>query len=161
MRIIRFLPVALFVAIGLLLTGCGGGVKPGGLSANLVAVYATDASLAQKQLTITVRYGNENIGALGFAGATHKVFLNGTMVGKVTALEPFGIPPVQTVDQNAIVELEKPDLIRDLIAKGETTTLAYHLESKLEQIIGDDHLSYSLSASGSAELHRGEPPTQK
>lgn len=158
MKNFRFALAAVLAASFFAFTGCTSGTKPGGLSEQLVAVYATDASLAQKQVTITMRYANENVSALGFSGATHKVFLNGNYVGKVLNPQPFGIPPVQSITQDAIVELEKPDVVKDLLARGQVSSVSYHLESLVTQTIYEDNFSYHLAAEGSAELHRGAPP---
>lgn len=157
MKFLRFSPVLILAAVALVLGGCSN-AKPGGLSESVAAIYATDASLARKEITITMRYGNENVTALGFSKATHKVFLNGSLIGKATSPKPFGIPPVQSVAQDTVVKLDNVDRIRDLLARGTPTTVSYHLESTVEQTIYEDNFTYSLSTSGSAELHNAEPP---
>ncbi len=160
MKNLRFLPLVLVFALSLVLSGCSGS-KPGGISETLAGIYATEASLAQKQLTITVSYANENVSALGFSGATHKVFLNGTYIGKAVSKQPFGIPPVQSVTQQIVVPLENTSVVSDLLARGNTSTISYHLESHITQTIYEDDFSYDLSAQGSTELHASAPPAAK
>ena len=150
---------ALFVAaavLSLAFAGCGG-IKPGGITETLVAFHATDASLAESRATLSVRYANENISALGFSGATHSLYLNGTYVGKVASKQPFGIPPMNATTQDVTVQLENVALVRQLIAVGGAQTAAYRLESVLSQTINEDNYEYKVNAQGAVDLHADAP----
>ncbi|MEO6004899.1 MAG: LEA type 2 family protein [Opitutus sp.] len=151
-----FLLVA-FVAF--LIAGCAGNAFHGGLSVSLVDFRPTEASLLESRGTLTLRYTNDTIAPLGYSGSSHKLFLNGSYVGKAVSNQPFGIPPLNTVTQDVSVQFENLALIRQLVAVHQSQSVAYRLESVIFQTLDEDKFEIKLRSEGSLDLKAltGEP----
>jgi len=140
------------LAISLAVTGCSGGGKPGGVTETIVDFRPTEASLAEGRAVMKLRFTNENVSPLGFSSSTHKLYLNGSYVGKAVGDQPFGIPPLNSVTQDETVHLENVALVRQLMASRDTQTAAYRLESVLFQTIYEDKYQIKIQANGSVDL---------
>ncbi|HYD82716.1 MAG TPA: LEA type 2 family protein [Opitutus sp.] len=131
--------------------GCSG-VKLGGVTATLIDFKPTQATLLESTGTLTIRYTNENISPLGFSGSSHKLYLNGSYVGKAVSDQPFGIPPLNTVTQDVTIHFENLSLVRQLLAVRETQTAAYRLESVIFQTVYEEEYEYKTRSEGSLDL---------
>lgn len=142
----------LFVAIvSFLLVGCSG-PRLGGITATVVNFRPTSSTVLESTGVLTIRYTNENIGALGYSGSSHKLYLNGSYVGKAVSDEPFGIPPLNTITQDVTIHLENLSLLRQLLAVRDTQTAAYRLDSVLFQTLYEDKHEYKTRSEGSLDL---------
>lgn len=148
---IRRCCLCLFVLASLILAGCSG-VKLGGVTATVVDFRPTQASLLESTGTLTVRYTNENISPLGFSGSSHKLYLNGSYVGKAVSDRPFGVPPLNTVTQDVTLHLENLALVRQLLAVRDSQTAAYRLESVLFQTVYEEKFEIKTRSEGSLDL---------
>src|ERR1041384_4320791 len=108
--------LVLLALASLLFAGCASYAFKGGIGVSLVDFHPTDASLLESRGTLTVRYTNETISPLGYSGSTHKLYLNGSYVGKAVSNTPFGIPPLNSVTQDVPVQFENLALVRQLLA---------------------------------------------
>lgn len=143
--------LVLLALVSLVLAGCGG-TRPTGISVSLVNFRPTDSTLLESRGVLTVRYTNENISPLGYSGSTHKVFLNGTYVGKAVSDQPFGVPPLNTVTQDIPIQFENLALVQQLLTMRDRTTVAYRLESVLFQTVYEDKYQVKLKAEGALDL---------
>lgn len=143
----------LVAVLSLAVAGCSHRGHPGGITVSLVDFRPTEASLLESRGTLTLRYTNENISPLGFSGSTHKVYLNGSYVGKVVSDQPFAIPPLNTTMQDVTVHFENLALIRQLVAVRDAQTVAYRIESVLFQTIYEDKYEIKTVAQGALDLH--------
>lgn len=134
------------------MAGCSHRVRPGGVTVSLVDFRPTEAALLESRGTLTLRYTNENISALGFRGSRHKLYLNGKFVGTAVSDQPFGIPPMNTVTQDVTVNFENLALIRQLVDVGESQTVAYRLDSVLLQTIYDEKYEIKTGTEGVIDL---------
>jgi len=151
MKLSRFFPVLLALfSVGV--AGCSSNMRPGGVTVSLVEFRPTEAALLESRGTLTLRYTNENISALGFSGSRHKLYLTGKYVGQAVSSQPFGIPPLNTVTQDVTVNLENLALVRQLAAVSESQTVAYRLESVLFQTIYEEKFEIKTSADGALDL---------
>lgn len=150
----------LIVLMTFLLAGCSSSAFKGGVGLSLVDFRPTDASLLESRGTLTVRYTNETIAPLGYSGSTHKVYLNGTYVGKAVSNVPFGIPPLNSVTQDIPVQFENLALVRQILAVRDSRVLAYKLESVLFQTVDDDHFQIKVQAQGSLDLNALSAPAK-
>lgn len=140
-----------FALFSILCAGCSG-PRPSGVTVSVVNFRPTNATPLESTGVLTVRYTSENISPLGFSGSVHKLYLNGTYVGKAVSNEPFGVPPLSTVTQDVTVHLENLALLRQLISVRDTQTAAYRLESVLHQTIYEEKFEIKARAEGSLDL---------
>ena len=145
-------PGFLLAIVAFLVAGCAGTAFHGGLSVSLVDFRPTEASLLESRGTLTLRYTNDTIAPLGYSGSSHKLYLNGSYVGKAVSNQPFGIPPLNTVTRDVSVQFENLALIRQLVAVRESQTVAYRLESVVFQTLDEDKFEIKLRSEGSLDL---------
>jgi LEA14-like dessication related protein len=112
----------------------------------------TEATLLESRGTLTLRFTNESIAPLGYSGSSHKLYLNGKYVGKGVSDRPFGIPPLDTVTQDVVLNLENVALVRQLMAVRESQTASYRLESVIFQTVYEENYQIKLQAEGSLDL---------
>lgn len=143
---------ALLAILCVMTVGCSHGARPGGVTVSLVDFRPTEASLLESRGTLTLRYTNENISALGFYGSRHKLYLNGKYVGLAVSDQPFGIPPLNTVTQEVTVNLENLALVRQLASISESQQVTYRLESVLFQTIYEEKYEIRTTAEGMLDL---------
>lgn len=141
-----------FALVSLLLAGCSGGFRPGGVTVAIVDFKPTEASLLESSGILTLRYTNENVAPLGFSGSKHKLYLNGSYVGTAVSDQPFGVPPLNSVTQNVTVRFENLALIKQLIALGDSATASYRIESVLYQTVDEDKYDLKVLGQGSIDL---------
>jgi LEA14-like dessication related protein len=143
---------AVFVLVCLLLAGCSSRGPIGGMTATLVDIRPTNASLLESEALATVRVTNENIAPLGFSGIHIKLYLNGSYVGNGGSNQPFGVPPLNSVTQTVTVHLENLALVKQLTAISNSQTVAYRLDSALYQTIDEEKNTIKTSSQGSLDL---------
>lgn len=143
----------IFALLSLVLAGCSGPGVRGGISVSVVDFRPTEASLLESRGTLTLRYTNETIAPLGYSGSTHKLYLNGSYVGKAVSDRPFGIPPLNTATQDVTVQFENLALMRQLLSVRDSKSVAYRLETVLFQTVYEDKYEIKLHSDGSLDLH--------
>jgi len=149
----KFHPGVLILALfSLIVAGCSGPGLRNGTSVSLVDFHPTDASLLESRGTLTLRFTNETISPLGYSGSTHKLYLNGSYVGKAVNDHPFGIPPLNTVTQDVTVQFENLALVRQLLAVRDSQKVAYRMDSVLFQTVYEDNYTIKLHSEGSLDL---------
>jgi LEA14-like dessication related protein len=138
--------------LSLVLVGCSGPGLRGGINVTVVDFRPTEASLLESRGMLTLRYTNETISPLGYSGSTHKLYLNGSYVGKAVSDRPFGVPPLNTATQEVTVQFENLALIRQLFSVRDSKSAAYRLESVLFQTVYEDDYQIKLRSEGSLDL---------
>ena len=151
MKMLRASFLILTVAL-LVLTGCGGPNRPMGISVSLVNFRPTETALFESRGILTLRYTNESISPLGYSGSSHKLYLNGTYVGKAVSDQPFGVPPVNSVTQDVTIMLENLPLVQQLVAVRDTQTASYRLDSTVFQTVYEEKYEIKLRSQGSVDL---------
>lgn len=127
----RMLLPAAALAIGLWsLPGCASFSRTGGVAVNVVNVLPTQASLFETSAALTLRLINETTEPLVFVGSTHRLYLNGSYVGRAVSDRPLTVPQLGTVTQTVTVYLENLALVRKLAEWQNTTLIDYRLESR-------------------------------
>ena len=149
----KFAPLlAVFALVSLLLTGCSSHGPVGGMTATLVDIRPTNASLLESEVVATVRLTNENIAPLGFSGLQIKLYLNGSYVGNGLSNQPFGIPPLNSGTQTVTLHLQNLALVKQLAAISDSQTVAYRLDTVLYQTIDEEKNTIKTSSQGSLDL---------
>jgi LEA14-like dessication related protein len=152
------------VLIGLVfVAGCSSNFRLSGFSVTVIDIRPINATLLETQASMTLRYTNENVIPVAISGSSHKLYLNGSYVGKAVSKEPVGLPSLNTVTQTVTVYLENLSLIQRLqaMAQGNNQVISYRLESQLYVEAGEDHDTTKTSSTGQLDLSAFSQATQR
>lgn len=147
LRLFALLSLALFLA------GCTTGAKPGGITVTAVSLQVS-AAAGDLRAPLMLHFANENIVPLGYSSSTHKLYLNGTYVGKVVNDQPIGLPPMNEANREVYLQIENDAFVRQL-ASGGNHPVHYRIETVLRQTVEDDRLLIKTASEGSLELRTG------
>jgi len=138
----------------LVLCGCATNLHLSGISVTATDFRPTSASLLETQAALTLRYTNENVLPIAFSGSTHKLYLNGSYVGKAVSKEPLGLPSLNTGTQTVTVFLENLAMIQNVqkLAQNQTSVFTYRLESVLFVEAGEAHDTVKVTSTGQLDL---------
>lgn len=148
---IRFAVVSLGLACCAFVAGCST-FQLTGVTVSLVDFKPASSSLLESSAVLTLRYTNDNVIPIGLAGSSHKIYLNGTYVGKAVSKEPLGMAALSTTTQNVTVRFENISLLQQLVAMRDRQTASYKIESVLYVTSGEEKLDIKTSNSGSVDL---------
>ena len=151
MKPLRSSLLALFL-IALGLSGCASGPKLGGVAVFAVSLQLGATSPTEVRAPLILRFANENVIPLGYSGSSHKLFLNGTYVGKAVDDQPIGLPPMNEATREVYLQFENPAFVRQLAAGAPVHQVNYRLETVLLQMVGDDKHEIKTHSEGSLEL---------
>lgn len=146
-----FLLTGLSVASAWFLAGCSADFKLSGILVNIVALKQVNVTGKEAQITLALQYTNENVVPLA-ATTTHKLYLNGTFVGRSVNPPPLGLPQLGTVTQDTTFQLENLSLFNQLKAMAEKQTASYKLETRIKVQSGEDENELKTVGQGSLDL---------
>ncbi len=143
----------LLVACGLVFTGCqSAGSKLGEISVSLVDIKPVGGTLFEARAVLTLRFVNENVVPFGISGSSHKVYLNGSYVGKAVSNEPLGLQPLTSATRDVTVLLENTALLKEILALGRSSTVSYRLDNIIFTTDGEDKVQIRSETKGSLDL---------
>ena len=139
--------------------GCATWQRTGGLSVSVTNVLPTQASLLETTAALTLRLSNETPQPLTLVGGTHRLYLNGSYVGRALTNERITVPQLGTLTQTVTVHLENLTLIRKVteLSQTEAPAISYRLESRLHPADGQGFGSFRVTSTGELDL-RGLAP---
>lgn len=154
-----------------ILLGCGSGCATWGgrqgLAVNVVNVVPTQASLFETTAALTLRLLNESTEAVDFIGSTHRLYLNGTYVGRAVTSEKVTLAALATTTQTVTVFLENLTLVRKFSQLQQEAVIDYRLESEFLPATGGRFGAWRTTATGEVDLtsfqasgRRGAPATR-
>jgi LEA14-like dessication related protein len=153
MKILRCCSLVVLALCSLCVAGCGSGnIQQGAITVVPIDLKPVNATLLESEAVLTLRITNENIGALGFSGSSHRLYLNGSYVGNAVNDHPFGVPPLRSITQEVTIHFENLALVRQLASLGESRTASYRLDTVLFQTIYEDKSQLKVHAEGSLDL---------
>lgn len=153
--------VLALVTCSALFAGCATLSDTGGLSVSVTHVQPTEASLFETVADLTVRLTNETPRPLALAGSTHRLYFNGTSVGRAVSNQRVSGPDLGTVTQTVTVHLENLPLIRKVteLAQTEAPRISYRLDSVLHPAEGQGYGSFRTTSTGELDLSSLAMPT--
>jgi len=157
------LTAALFaVGSAWLLAGCATLSRQGGVAVSLVSVRPVQSSLFETTAELTLRITNETVQPLALAGSTHRLYLNGTYVGRAVTNEKLTIPHLGTSTQVLTAHLENLVLMRKAQELGNVGTVDYRIESQLLAAEEEGGGAFATISTGQLDLSGLFPaqPTQ-
>ncbi|MCF7688835.1 MAG: LEA type 2 family protein [Cephaloticoccus sp.] len=136
----------------LFVTSCQTTSKIGAIGVTVVDFKPTGSSLLESRAIMTLRFINENLSPVAFSGSTHKLYLNGTYVGKAVNNQAVGLAPISTTTQDVAVFFENVALVNQFARLGQNTEVSYRLTSVLFYQQGDEKDEYDVETNGSIDL---------
>jgi LEA14-like dessication related protein len=146
---LTFLPLLLAAAF---LTSCTNGFRLSNIRVTVTDFRPLSATLLETRAAMTIRYVNENVTSFAIAGSRHKLYLNGTYVGRAVTDEPIGLQRLNTTTQTVTVNLENLKLLQQLQTLPNSSMVTYRLESDIFVSVADDTEKVKSTSSGQLDL---------
>jgi LEA14-like dessication related protein len=141
------------VATGLFASGCATMPQEGGVAVNLVSIRPLQSSLFETSAELTLRFTNESSRPLALAGSTHRLYVNGTYIGRAVTNEPLTLPQLGTMTQTLTAHVENLALMRKAQELGNVSSVDYKIDSRLHAT--DAHGGGTLAATSTGQLDLG------
>jgi hypothetical protein len=112
----KFLPSLRFLLLGLCaaLAGCSTTAKPDSIIVTVADLKAADLTPAETRVLMTLRFTSESVNAFAFASSTHKLYVNGSYLGRAASKTPIGMPPLSTVTKDVTLVPDNAALLKQL-----------------------------------------------
>lgn len=153
-RPMKLIPLLLSALLGccLLLTGCSTVSEVNGITASVDGFRKYDSSPVQTKAIMILRFTSENTRGIGFSGSTHRVYLNGTLVGTAVNKNPIGLPPLESITQDVVIDLVNPAAVKQAKAIAGDNPSRYRVESVLQFTIGEEKEQIKSAFEGTVDL---------
>lgn len=115
-------------------TACSSANRIGNVLVDLVGIAPT---AQETELTLSLRYSNENVFAIAVASTTGKLYLNDEYVGTYANPVPVGIPQLTSLSREGMLKVENPAVLQR-IRSSSASAVAYRLESVMRMEVSDD-----------------------
>ncbi len=136
-----------------LLPGCSTPPVVSGITVSVDGFKRYDAAPGPARGIMTLRFTSENTSAIAFSGSTHRLYLNDTLVGSAKNETPVGLPPMETVTHDVIIELVNPAAIRQALAdESAGRPTRYRVESVLRFNDGENISQIKKTFAGTVAL---------
>src|SRR4051794_30557056 len=112
-----WLKLPLFVSLGLFLAACST-TKLGGFRMDVVGFRYDPSAAEGKRTSVELVFNNDNVLPVAISSSQHKLYLNGTYVGKAGTREALGSPQLSSVTQILPVTFENTAFVKELVTSG-------------------------------------------
>ena len=134
------------------LVGCSSHGSLGGIAVTVVDIKPPAAAGSDAQAVLTLQFANENVGGVGMESSTHRLFLNGSYVGKAMMTMPEGLPAMAPTTFKVPVKFENPTLVRQLADAAGAKNVSYRLESDMLVVVFEDRIHVKSTEQGTLDL---------
>jgi LEA14-like dessication related protein len=118
------------------------------IAGDLKVALARIERAADGTVQVTWRVDNPNVVSYLISKGTHKILLNGTLVGTIVQDKPLGVPPHAQMERTGVLAPANPaaaTIIAQAVTQG---SAAYRVDSTIMLLILDDefekvHITYS------------------
>jgi hypothetical protein len=136
--------------IAVFLAGCGG---PNTATVGLKIELAKVVRQADGQVQVTWRVVNPNIVPYLLAQATHRIYLDGALVGSLDDREAIAIPAQTNLERTTALVPAGPGAERGLAAAATAGSAAYRVESTvIVRLYGDTTEKSTLQGAGTVPV---------
>jgi LEA14-like dessication related protein len=118
----------------------------------LVSIRPVQTSIFETSAELVMRFTNESSLPLVLAGSTHRLFVNGTHVGRAITNERLTIPQLGTVTQTIPAHLENLALMRKMQELGNVSVVEYRIDSRLHATAEEGGGTLATSATGQLDF---------
>jgi len=154
-RPMKLIPLLLCSLLGccLLLAGCSTTASEvSGITVSVDGFRKYDASPVQTKAIMILRFTSENTRAIGFSESTHRIYLNGSLVGTAVNNKPIGLPPLMSVTQDVVVDLVNPAVVKQAKAAAGDNPSRYRVESVLRFVLAEEKVQIKSVYDGTVDL---------
>jgi LEA14-like dessication related protein len=134
------------------LVGCTSHGTLGGIAVTVIAVKPATPPAPETQAVLTLQFANENVASVAMDSSTHRLFLNGTYVGKAVTASPEGFPSMAPTALKIPVNFENLTLVGQLANSAGAKAVSYRLESDMLVVFGDDKIHVKSTEQGMLDL---------
>jgi LEA14-like dessication related protein len=143
-------PLILSLLLSLFLAGCGG---PSNVTVGLKTELVAVARQSNGQTLVTWRAVNPNVVPYLLASATHRVYLDGILIGSVTDREALAIPAQTNQDHTVALTLVGGGAEQALAKAATVGSAAYRLETTvIVRLYGEETEKSELRATGTVPV---------
>lgn len=122
------------------------------MAVTLVTLRPIQTSLFETTAELTLRFTNESAQPLAFAGSTHRLYLNGTYVGRAVTNERLAVPQLGTTTQTLTAHVENLALMRKAQELGNVSTVSYRIDSRLHATPESGGRTFAATSVGQLDL---------
>lgn len=140
------------VALVMAVAGCATISREGAVAVSLVSIRPLQSTLFESSAELTLRYTNETSSPLALAGSTHRLYINGTYVGRAVTNEGLTIPQLGTNTQTMTAHIENLALMRKAQQLGNVRTVDYRIDSRLHATDASGGGTLAATAAGQLDL---------
>lgn len=142
---------SLFLSL-LFFSACATFAPSGVVAVTVVDIRPTQAALLETTAVLTLRFTNESPEPIQLKGSSHRLYLNGSSVGRAVNNDALTIPALSTMTQQITVHLENLTLVRKVTEFSRVpSAIAYRLDSQLFTVDGPSTTG-RLRATATGEL---------
>jgi LEA14-like dessication related protein len=143
-------------ALAVCAQGCATFNQGRALAISVIDLVPTQTALLETSAEMRLRLTNEGAEPLPLAGSSHRLYLNGTYVGRAVTAEGLTVPALGTATQRVIVHLENLTLLRKVaeLSQAAAPVLGYRLESRLHGTGALEGRIFRTANSGEVDLSR-------
>jgi LEA14-like dessication related protein len=134
------------------LVGCSSHGSLGGIAVTVVDIKPAAAAGSDAPAVLTLQFANENVAGVGMESSTHRLFLNGSYVGKAVTATPEGLPAMAPTTLKVPVKFENPTLVGQLAGAAGAKNTSYRLESDMLVVFSDDKIHVKSTEQGTLDL---------
>ena len=143
-------PLLLGLLLSVLLAGCGG---PSTVTVGLKTELAAIAHHGNGQTLVTWRVVNPNVVPYLLASASHRIYLDGVLVGTVTDREPMAIPAQSRQERTVALTANGPAAAETLAKAASAGSAAYRLESNVVvRLFGEETDKSEMRSTGTVPV---------
>ncbi len=149
MSVLKFIP---FLFALLCFNGCATPSPLSDLTISVLEIKPATAAAAETKANLTLRFVNANEVSAAISASTHKLYLNGTYVGKASTHEPIPLTRLQSKDQTFPLSFENVGAVEKVLAAANTDSVNYRLDSEIFFEVNDERQNMKLTASGQVSV---------
>ena len=140
------------VGFGFFAAGCATLSRESGVAVNIVSIRPLRASLFETSVELTLRFTNESPRPLALTGSTHKLYFNGTYVGRAVTNEQLKIPELGTTTQTVTAHIENLALMNKARQLGNVVAVDYRIDSRLHATEANGGGTLAATSTGHVDL---------
>jgi len=151
MRMTRLLSATALIAALSFLSGCLSTPELRGIAVQLTDIRAQPLDQGGAEVSLTIRYLNENLVAIAVSETEHRIWIDGMSLGRIESDQPVGLPQLGEASETLklTVDASTAARLRQLQANGSAN---YRLESRLLVMAAQDELKSNTSGTGTVDV---------
>lgn len=131
-------------------SGCATLPRAGGMAVSLVSIRPVETALLETTAELTLRFTNETTRRFQLDGGSHRLYVNGSYVGRAVTNQTLTVPELGTATQILTAHLGNLALLRTAQELEKSAVVDYRIDSELH--LGRESGGGSLAATATGRL---------